>query len=220
METLLSSTGHRGSAGRGPATPRRASVATTSKSLPGTPKTPRKLSMTAPLNTTHSGSTARPASPLMRCVSPGPGRVLTLSTKNSIPQPSKSVTSPVISNKQPDFSSAQTSKVSQNEFTGSSSSSGISVGSFVKQSQANLSRQLSSSSTGSQSGTTGSATAGHRAPSPSQKRSESPSPAVAARLRSPSPSPAAQKAQGRHQSAPTTQRCQSPVKQITLSELR
>ncbi|XP_052800823.1 proteoglycan 4-like isoform X2 [Mya arenaria] len=212
--------GHRGGA-KTPGTPRRASTpatpksASTSKSAPNTPKTPRKLSMTAPvsLNNTHSGSTARPASPRMRSASPGP-KVLSLTTKNSVPQPGLSVTSPVISNKQPSFTnSGGGTKVSQN---GVSTSGGYSKGSFVKQSQANLTRQTSTSSIGSQPGTT------PRGSSPGPRRSESPAPVIAARLRSPSPGPTPKKKPGvvRPQSVPATQRCQSPVKQITMSELR
>lgn len=193
----------------------------TSKSLPNTPKTPRKLSMAsaAPLNNTHSGNTARPASPHMRSASPGPNaRKLSLTVKNGVPQPGSSVTSPVISNKQPNFSntglnsSGKSQSVSQ---SGSLSSSGaFPLGSFVKQSQLNLTRQLSSGSSGDQTG---------QPPSPVSRRSESPGPGAAHnRLKSPSPGPSNQKSSttSRTQSVPATQRCVSPMKQITLSELR
>ena len=182
--------------------------------------------MTAQLNNTHSGSNTRPASPSMRSASPGPNvRKLSLTVKNGIPQPGTSVTSPVISNKQLNFTttgSLNTSGKSQNVSQSgsiasnvtSSSSSAFPLGSFVKQSQLNLTRQLSSGSTGDQPA---------QPPSPGSRRSESPGPgAVNARLKSPSPGPSVQKSSNtaRTQSVPAVQRCSSPMKQITLSELR
>lgn len=213
--------GHRGS--RGSSTPRRASTAAAgSKSQPTTPKTPRKLSMTAPvsqLNSTHSGNTARPASPHMRSASPGPStRKLSLTVKNGVPQPGPSVSSPVISNKQPSFSTTglnSSGKIQNVSQSGSiSTSGGFPLGSFVKQSQMNLTRQLSSGSSSEPSG--------QQPMSPGTRRSESPVPATTGRLKSPSPAPSNQKSSSiaRTQSVPATQRCSSPMKQITLSELR
>ncbi|XP_053375234.1 serine/arginine repetitive matrix protein 2-like isoform X2 [Mercenaria mercenaria] len=218
--------GHRG--GRGASTPRRASTTTVSKSLPGTPKTSRKLSLTAQVSSTHSGSTPRPASPSMRSASPGPtSRKLSLTGKGTVPQPAQSVTSPNIVQKKPNFSNSGqnvSGKIQTVNQTGTSSSGSFPVGSFVKQSQISLSRQLSSGSTGSQPPATPrrSASPSPRPQSPSQRRSESPAPVIANRLRSPSPAPMTQKGsnQVRPQSVPATQRCASPVKQITLSELR
>ncbi|XP_060597640.1 serine/arginine repetitive matrix protein 2-like isoform X2 [Ruditapes philippinarum] len=216
--------GHRGG-GRGVSTPRKGS-STVSKSLPGTPKTSRKLSLTTQGSSTHSGSTARPASPSMRSASPGPNsRKLSLTGKGTIPQPAQSVTSPNIVQKKPNFSnSGQSGNIQTRTLSGSSSSGNFPVGSFVKQSQINLSRQLSSSSTGSQAAVTPrrSESPSPRPSSPAQRRSESPAPVIANRLRSPSPAPMPQKGtnQVRPQSVPATQRCASPVKQITMAELR
>lgn len=219
--------GHRGG-GRGPLTPRRASTTTVSKSLPNTPKTKRKLSLTALVGSTHSGSTPRPSSPGMRSASPGPNaRKLSLTVKATVPQPGQSVTSPNIVLKKPNFSSSDLNSSGKNQSVNqnvTNSSGNFPVGSFVKQSQVSLSRQLSSSSTGSQPPATPrrSASPTLRPQSPAQRRSESPVPVIAARLRSPSPGPTVQKGsnQTRPQSVPATQRCASPVKQITLSELR
>ncbi|KAL4223694.1 cytoskeletal adaptor [Mactra antiquata] len=217
--------GHRG--GRGSTTPRRQSTANASKSLPGTPKTSRKLSLTTP-SSTHSGSTARPASPSMRSASPGPNsKKLSVTIKGNHSQPPSCVTSPSVSKQDISFSNSGLNSSGKIQ-TGLNSSGNFPLGSFVKQSHANLTRQLSSSSTGSQSHGVGPSPRRCNSPSPrpqspSQRRSESPKPNIAARLRSPSPAVSTQK-QGtnpsRPQSVPATQRCTSPMKQITLSELR
>lgn len=161
----------------------------------------------------------------MRSDSPGPNsRKLSLTVKGNNSQPASCVTSPNVSAKEISFtnSGSNSSGKTQNVLNSSGS---FPLGSFVKQSHANLNRQLSSGSTGSQAPAPPRRcnSPSPRPQSPAQRRSESPKPTIAARLRSPSPAVSAQKSvshPSRPQSVPAAQRCSSPVKQITLSELR
>ena len=184
--------------------------------------------MTTPVQSIHSGSVARPASPGMRSPSPGPStKKLSLVTRGvSNSQPGSCVTSPNTAGKMPNFSSTLPRDFpSQSDVNGSGNGS---VGNFVKQSQNFFARQLSSGSGGGtlprQTTPRRSASPAFRAQSPGPRRSESPAPVVSDRLRSPSPVHSKKKAAHAHAVHPTHDsrngRCESPVKQITLSELR
>ena len=174
------------------------------QSVPTTPRVQRKLSVTSPGELQSQISN-------LHIPSPGPNSKK-LPLNRTYSQPDTNITSPGTSSKAPSFSkSGNSAVVSKNSAsnvsmskTKHSSVSSNSSPSVVKSGSINQRRSAS--------------------PAPGLRRSQSPAPEAINRLKSPSPAPSSSKSTtgARTQSVPASvaKRCASPVKQITLSDVR
>ena len=220
--SILCVSGHR-QGGRGPTTPRRASVTGLAQSQPNTPRIQRKLSMTSPLEYQSQTSNIRSASP-------GPNsKKLPLSRTYS---QDSSVTSPGTVSKTPNFSKSGTNlknsvsnvSVSKSKQSNQPLNTQPGVKSGSVSGPVNQRRSASPAPGVKRSQSPAPLVKRSQSPAPGVKRSQSPAPEAINRLRSPSPLPSSSKSTNgaRTQSVPASvaKRCASPVKQITLSDVR